>query len=47
LAPGLSAPLEINRPKTELQSLLQTRQIAIRDWRVPSAALAHVLPLDP
>src|SRR5262249_30097314 len=34
LAPGLIAPLEINRAKTELQSLLQTREIAIRDWRV-------------
>jgi outer membrane protein TolC len=47
LAPGLIAPLEINRAKTELQSLLQTREIAIRDWRVASAGLAQVLLLDP
>jgi outer membrane protein TolC len=41
------APLEINRARTELQSLLQTRQFDIRDWRVASAQLAEVLLLDP
>ena len=43
LAPALIAPLEINRAKAELQSLRQTREIAIRDWRVASTALAQVL----
>ena len=47
LAPSLIAPLEINRAKTELQSLRQTEQLAIRDWRVASARLAEVLLLDP
>ncbi len=47
LAPALIAPLEINRAKAELQSLRQTREIAIRDWRVASAALAEILLLDP
>jgi outer membrane protein TolC len=47
LAPSLIPPLEINRARTELQSLKQTRQIAIRDWRVASARLAEVLLLDP
>ena len=47
LAPSLIAPLEINRSRAELQSLLQTRQIAVRDWRVASAQLAEVLLLDP
>ncbi len=47
LAPALIAPLEINRAKTELQSLRQSREIAIRDWRVASASLAEVLLLDP
>ena len=47
LAPSLIAPLEINRAKTELQSLRQTQQVAIRDWRVASARLAEVLLLDP
>jgi outer membrane protein TolC len=47
LAPVLIAPLEINRAKTELQSLRQTREIAIRDWRVASASLAEVLLLEP
>jgi outer membrane protein TolC len=47
LAPGLIAPLEINRAKTELQSLRQAREIAIQDWRVASASLAQVLLLDP
>jgi len=47
LAPGLIAPLEINRAKTELQSLRQTREVALRDWRVASAGLAEVLLLDP
>jgi outer membrane protein TolC len=47
LAPGLIAPLEINRSKAELQSLLQTREVAIRDWRVASAALAEILLLEP
>ena len=37
LAPSLIAPLEINRAQTELQSLRQTQQVAIRDWRVASA----------
>ncbi len=47
LAPSLIAPLEINRAQTELQTLLQTQQVAIRDWRVASARLAEVLLLDP
>ncbi len=47
LAPSLIAPLEINRSLTELQSLRQSQQIAIRDWRVASARLAEVLLLDP
>ncbi len=47
LAPSLIAPLEINRSQAELQSLRQTQQIAIRDWRVASARLAEVLLLDP
>ena len=47
LAPSLIAPLEINRAKAELQSLRQTQQVAIRDWRVASARLAEVLLLDP
>jgi len=47
LAPSLIAPLEINRAATELQSLRQTEQLAIRDWRVASARLAEVLLLDP
>jgi outer membrane protein TolC len=47
LAPALIAPLEINRAKAELQSLRQTREIAIRDWRVASANLAQILLLDP
>src|SRR5271157_2840916 len=47
LAPSLIAPLEINRALTELQSLRQSQQIAIRDWRVASARLAEVLLLDP
>jgi outer membrane protein TolC len=47
LAPALIAPLEINRSKAELQSLLQSREIALRDWQVASAALANVLLLDP
>jgi outer membrane protein TolC len=47
LAPSLIAPLEINRARTELQSLLQAQQIAIRDWRVASAQLAEVLLLEP
>jgi len=47
LAPSLIAPLEINRAKTELQSLRQTQQLAIRDWRVASARLAEVLLLEP
>jgi outer membrane protein TolC len=47
LAPSLIAPLEINRARTELQTLLQTRQADIRDWRVASAGLAEVLLLDP
>jgi outer membrane protein TolC len=47
LAPSLIAPLEINRAQTELQSLRQTQQVAIRDWWVASARLAEVLLLDP
>jgi outer membrane protein TolC len=47
LAPSLIAPLEINRARAELQSLRQTQQIAIRDWRVASARLAEILLLDP
>jgi outer membrane protein TolC len=47
LAPSLIAPLEINRARAELQNLLQTQQIAIRDWRVTSARLAEILLLDP
>jgi outer membrane protein TolC len=47
LAPALIAPLEINRARAELQSLLQARQVALRDWRVASARLAEVLLLDP
>jgi outer membrane protein TolC len=47
LAPSLIAPLEINRARTELQTLLQTRQADIRDWRVASARLAEILLLDP
>jgi outer membrane protein TolC len=47
LAPSLIAPLEINRAQTELQTLLQTQQVAIRDWRVASAQLAEILLLDP
>ena len=47
LAPSLIAPLEINRAQTELQTLRQTQQVAIRDWRVASAQLAEVLLLDP
>jgi outer membrane protein TolC len=47
LAPALIAPLEINRAQAELQSLLQSREIALRDWQVASAALANILLLDP
>jgi outer membrane protein TolC len=47
LAPSLIAPLEINRAQAELQSLRQSQQIAIRDWRVASARLAEVLLIDP
>ena len=47
LAPALIAPLEINRSKAELQSLKQTREVAIRDWMVASASLAEILLLDP
>jgi outer membrane protein TolC len=47
LAPGVIAPLEINRARAELQSLAQTREVAIWDWRVASAALAEILLLDP
>ena len=47
LAPSLIAPLEINRTEAELQSLLQTRELAIQDWRVASAELAEILLLDP
>jgi outer membrane protein TolC len=47
LAPSLIAPLEINRAQTELQSLRQTQQVAIRDWRVASARLAENLLLEP
>src|SRR5262249_30858790 len=47
LAPSLIAPLEINRAQAELQSLRQTQQVDIRDWRVASARLAEVLLLEP
>jgi outer membrane protein TolC len=47
LAPSLIAPLEVNRARTELQSLLQVQQVAIRDWRVASARLAEILLLEP
>jgi outer membrane protein TolC len=47
LAPSLIAPLEINRAQAELQSLRQTQQVAIRDWRVASAQLAEILLLEP
>ena len=47
LAPALIAPFEVNRAKTEQQSLRQAQQLAIRDWRVASARLAEVLLLDP
>jgi outer membrane protein TolC len=47
LAPSLIAPLEINRAQAELQSLRQTPQVAIRDWRVASAQLAEILLLEP
>jgi outer membrane protein TolC len=47
LAPALIAPLEINRALAELQSLRQTQQVAIRDWRIASARLAEVLLLEP
>jgi outer membrane protein TolC len=47
LAPSLIAPLEINRAKAELESLRQTEQLAIRDWRVTSARLAEILLLEP
>ena len=47
LAPSLIAPLEINRALTELQSLRQNQQLALRDWRVASARLAEVLLLEP
>jgi outer membrane protein TolC len=47
LAPGLIPPLEINRALTELQSLRQTQQVAIRDCRIASARLAEILLLDP
>src|SRR5262245_50476735 len=47
LAPSLIAPLEINRARAELQSLRQTEQAAIRDWRVASARLAEIVLLDP
>ena len=47
LAPALIAPLEINRAQTELQSLRQNQQLAIRDWRVASARLAEILLLEP
>ncbi len=47
LAPSLIAPLEINRAQAELQSLRQTQQVAIRDWRVASAQLAEILLIDP
>jgi outer membrane protein TolC len=47
LAPSLIAPLEINRAKAELESLRQSQQLAIRDWRVSSARLAEVLLLEP
>ncbi|MGP0068452.1 MAG: TolC family protein [Isosphaeraceae bacterium] len=47
LAPSLIPPLEINRAQTELQSLRQTQQVAIRDWQVASAQLAEVLLMEP
>jgi outer membrane protein TolC len=47
LSPGLIAPLEINRARAELESLRQTREVAIRDWRVASADLAEILLLEP
>jgi hypothetical protein len=47
LSPSLIAPLEINRAQAELQSLRQTQQVDIRDWRVASTRLAEVLLLDP
>jgi outer membrane protein TolC len=47
LAPSLIPPLEISRAQTELQSLRQAQQTAIRDWRVASARLGEVLLLDP
>jgi outer membrane protein TolC len=47
LAPSLIPPLEINRAQTELQSLRQTQQVAIRDWQVASAQLAEILLLEP
>jgi outer membrane protein TolC len=47
LAPSLIAPLEINRALTELQSLRQDQQVAIRDWQVASAQLAEILLLEP
>jgi outer membrane protein TolC len=47
LAPSLIAPLEINRARTELQSLRQAQQVEVRDWRVASARLAEVLLLEP
>jgi outer membrane protein TolC len=47
LAPALIAPLEISRAKAELQSLKQTREVAIRDWMVASAAVAEILLLEP
>jgi outer membrane protein TolC len=47
LAPNLIAPLEINRALTEVQSLRQTQQVAIRDCRVASARLAEILLIDP
>jgi outer membrane protein TolC len=47
LAPALIAPLEINRAQAELQSLLQSRELALRDWQVASAGLAEILLLDP
>ncbi len=47
LAPSLIAPLEINRAQAELQSLRQTQQVAIRDWRVASAQLSEILLLEP
>lgn len=47
LAQGLIPPLEINRAVTELQSLRQIKQVALRDCRVASARLAEILLLDP